>query len=43
MWYDKLESQKQYKRMSVTYHKGLKQMYGKKFCDSNHVACDSLN
>ena len=41
--YDKFESQKQYKRMPVTFHKAIKQICVMKFWDSNHVACDSLN
>ena len=43
MWYDKLKSQKQYKRISVTYHRAIKQMCGMQFWDNIHVACDKLN
>ena len=45
MWYVKLENQKLYKRIPVTYqyHKAIKQMYGIKCWDDNHVACANMN
>lgn len=43
MLYDKLESQKQYKRMSVTNHREKKQMCDKKFCVIDDVACANIN
>ena len=42
MWYDELESQKQYKRTLVTYQKVINQMYGMKYWDDNHVDCDNF-
>ena len=40
---DVLESQKQYKSISVTCHKAIKQVCGMIFRDTSHVACANMN
>ena len=42
-WYSKLCSPTHFRRMSVAYHKAIKQMCGMKFWESNHAACEKLN